>query len=226
MDKSHKINGKVATIRDWSDIPSDILSSIGDRLGLIELLSFRSACKDWRSSSSSASACIESFPNHKPWFLLYGENSQCLLYNQSNERYTMDIPELQGGATCIASKHGWLLLFQEGMIFFFCPFSRAKIGLPQFPCSELSDHVAAFSSPPTSEDCIVSVIHRIDDHKLEVNVIHRGDNTWTNHTMNFSQQVVDTITCAITSHLPDHTNEEASGSSFMSHVLVGKPDAV
>ncbi|XP_059625359.1 F-box/kelch-repeat protein At1g57790-like [Cornus florida] len=187
--------GEVATI-SRSDLPPELVSAIADRLGLIELLGFRGTCKEWHSASSTASAQIESSPNHNPWFLLYGENSECVLYNESDKKkYTISIPELDG-ATCLASDEGWLLLFKKGSIFFFCPFSGAKIDLPQFPHSELSNHVAAFSSPPTSHECIVSVINRRDKLKLELNVVHRGDNTWTKHEQNDPLDYSDNVTCA------------------------------
>ncbi|XWS46732.1 hypothetical protein CRYUN_Cryun14cG0093200 [Craigia yunnanensis] len=180
--------------REWTDLPSELLPSIADRLGLIELLSFRGVCKDWNSASSTASAEIEALPNHEPWFLLYGENnSQCMLVTDSGRKYAISIPELDG-ATCLASNQGWLLLSREGSMFFFCPFSRAKIDLPgQFPHTVISDdHVAVFSSPPTSQDCFVCVISNSNEtEELELYMIHRGATAWTKYQLDASTSKID-----------------------------------
>ncbi|XWS76488.1 hypothetical protein CRYUN_Cryun01aG0180700 [Craigia yunnanensis] len=178
--------------REWTDLPSDLLPSIADRLGLIELLCFRGVCKDWNSASSTASAEIEALPNREPWFLLYGgNNSQCTLVAESGRRYSISIPELDG-ATCLASSQGWLLLFREGSMFFFCPFSRAKIDLPgQFPHTVISDQVAIFSSPPTSQDCVVCIISKSNETELELYVIHRGATAWSKHEFEASPNKIE-----------------------------------
>lgn len=161
----------------WSGLPADLLSLIVDRLGLIELLSFHGVCKAWRAAASTALSKIEASANYKPWFLIYGENSQCHLYNESGRRYTTSIPELDG-ATCIASHQGWLLVFQGGSMFFYCPFSHAKIDIPTFPLSVLSNYAAAFSSPPTTLECIVAVMHRDIMSGFSLYVLPRGANAW------------------------------------------------
>ncbi|XP_039003816.1 F-box protein At4g12382-like [Hibiscus syriacus] len=175
-------------VRGWGDLPNELLPAIAERLGLIDLLCFRGVCKDWNSASSAASAEIEALTDLEPWFLVYGENnsSRCTLVTGSGERYSITIPEMEG-ATCLASSQGWLLLFRQGSLFFFCPFSRTTIELP-VPCQlahgESSDHVAVLSAPPTSDDCDVCIICRIERRQdLELYVIHRGANSWTNHKL-------------------------------------------
>ncbi|XVF80547.1 hypothetical protein PTKIN_Ptkin15bG0082500 [Pterospermum kingtungense] len=120
--------------RDWTNLPCELLPLIADRL-----------------------AEIEALPDHEPSFLLYGgNNSQYkLVTDESHRKYAITIPELDG-ATCLASNQGWLFLFREGSMFFFCPFSRAKIDLPgKLPHSVVSDdHVAVFSPSPPSQDCV------------------------------------------------------------------------
>ncbi|KAJ9171890.1 hypothetical protein P3X46_015192 [Hevea brasiliensis] len=176
--------------RQWSDLPHELLALIAGGLGIIDLLSFRGVCKDWNVASRTASAKIESSPLREPWFLLYGESSQCLLLSESGRRYTINIPELgNGGATCIASKNGWLLLRIENSIFFFCPFSGSKIDLPKLPNSNFSNYAATFSSPPTSQDCIVSVVCQNDTSDLELCVIGRGDNEWKNHKRKCNKEI-------------------------------------
>lgn len=136
-------------------------------------------CKNWQSSYSSS--C-------EPWFLLYGEGSQCslLINNDQHKKFSMEIPELDG-ATCLASKDGWLLLFNQGSVFFLNPFSRAKIDLPKIPFSELSDdseYIAAFSCAPTSkENCTVAVIKRWEyiGIQLYLHNCQGGGDNWAEH---------------------------------------------
>ncbi|KAI3678857.1 hypothetical protein L6452_38161 [Arctium lappa] len=169
--------------RPWIDLPCDILSAIVDRLPLIDLLSFRGTCKDFRSVSAGVSAQIQS--SLSPWILLFNENdrSECIFYNDlESKTYKRNIPDLEG-VNCLASYQGWLLLFKDGSVFFFCPFSLAKISLPDFPHDRFDDHVASFSDVPTSPDCIVSVINRADEATVEVHVISKGETSWTRHVV-------------------------------------------
>lgn len=178
--------------RSFSNLPPEILSSIADRLPMIELLGFRGTCNDFRSASSTASAAIESL--RSPWLLFHKtDSSECLIYNdEESKTYNRNIPDLKG-AVCLASYHGWLLLYKDESIFFFCPFSLAKIVLPDFPHKQIDGHVAAFSDVPTSDHCIVSVINGIDEASVEVNVISKGQTAWTPHMIptrnNFSSSI-------------------------------------
>ncbi|KAM7276089.1 hypothetical protein ACFE04_017955 [Oxalis oulophora] len=168
--------------RPWSELPDELLEIIASYLGLIELISFRAVCQDWRFASWKATAEIGS---SKPWFLAIIDKSDCLLVDESNKRYNVTIPELCE-ATCIGSNYGWLLLLKESSTFFFCPFSRAKIELPQLPCSETFEPVAAFSSAPTCKDCIVCVISNSVDagNSVEIHTLQRGASSWTTHKFN------------------------------------------
>nr|KJB23171.1 hypothetical protein B456_004G085100 [Gossypium raimondii] len=170
------------TSRDWTHLP--LLPSIVDRLGLIDLLRFRAVCKDWNSASFAATAEIEAIPDQEPWCLIYGgNNSECSLITESDGKHTIYIPEMNG-ATCLASSQGWLLLFREGSMFFFCPLSGAKIDLPgPFPHTAINDHVAVFSAPPTSKDCVVAVVSRTETETLELHMIERGATAWTEHKL-------------------------------------------
>ncbi|KAL6271752.1 hypothetical protein ACE6H2_028663 [Prunus campanulata] len=172
----------------WSDLPSDLASNIAERLGPIELLSFWSVCKAWNSASSTASAKIESTPDFEPWFLLYAEDSDhiCQLVTESGKKFSVRLPQLEG-TTCLASNQRWLLLIillntisnftncvGTSSMFFFRPFSKTKIDLPGCPFLELSDHVAAFSRAPTSRDCTVCVINRVNDYELKLHLLRIG----------------------------------------------------
>ncbi|MCD7448327.1 hypothetical protein HAX54_040771 [Datura stramonium] len=165
----------MVSLRAWCDLPSEILREIANGLGLVDLLGFRGVCKDWRSASFTASALIESACD-KPCFLLHSDRDEkTILFNPStNKNYTINIPELKE-STCLASAQGWLLVSQKGHIFFFCPFSRAKIDLPPLlQESVISPGAAVFTSPPWSVDCVTAIIYEKDNHIMELNVLERG----------------------------------------------------
>ncbi|MED6161342.1 hypothetical protein PIB30_059791 [Stylosanthes scabra] len=168
---------------DASDLPHDLLSVVADDLGLIDLLRFRAVCKDWRSASTWSTALVESMDDN-PWLLIYGHTSSLCLLKEGSRKdmiYTLKLHELNG-STCIASDHGWLLLFNKGSMFFFCPFSKARIDLPNFLVSDLPEGcVAAFSSDPTSQDCVVVVAMKNKSKgssMLELRVLFRGEHKW------------------------------------------------
>ncbi|XP_027348132.1 F-box/kelch-repeat protein At1g57790-like [Abrus precatorius] len=160
----------------WSNLPYHLLSRIARELELIEFLSFLRVCSDWHITSSNMSLQDKSH-EFDPWFLSYGKGSQCSLLSNRDKVYSINILELEG-ATCLASYDGWLLLFCQGSMFFFCPFSRAKLELPNCPFTELMNHVVALSSAPTSQDCNVAVINCNHKRDLEQFMLCRGDNKW------------------------------------------------
>ncbi|PHT86245.1 hypothetical protein T459_08351 [Capsicum annuum] len=165
--------------RAWCDLHSELLIEIANNLGLFDLLGFRGVCKGWRAASFSASATIESASGMKPCFLLHNDHDEkTVLFNPTtNKNYTINIPELKE-ATCLASTQGWLLVSQKGHIFFFCPFSRAKIDLPPLHKSEISPGTAVFTSPPLSNDCTTAIIYKNNDQILELDVLERGVSSW------------------------------------------------
>ncbi|PWA84523.1 F-box domain-containing protein [Artemisia annua] len=178
-----EMNEVLDQFRPWADLPIDILFSIANRLTLIELLSFRGTCKDFRCASFSASA--KNKPGQIPWLIFHKPNSpECLIYNKLDSKsYKRNIQELEG-AICLASYQGWLLLFKNESVFFFSPFSLAKITLPNFPHQEIEGHVASFSDIPTSPHCIVSILNRINDSDdFELHVISKGQSVWTHYNV-------------------------------------------
>ncbi|RYR36146.1 hypothetical protein Ahy_A10g051180 isoform A [Arachis hypogaea] len=181
---------------EWCNLPGDLLSRIASYLELIDFLSFRSVCKEWLIPPSEYNPSCREL-----WFLLYGEGSQCSFLKlgsqspNSERLYTVNFPELDG-ATCLASYLGWLLLVQEGAMFFFCPFSRAKIDLPDCPFTDLSEHVAAFSADPTCQDCVVVVVSRKSEVELELHLLRRGNKEWHKHCHRCVRSTLNTVSGA------------------------------
>ncbi|XP_057428566.1 F-box protein At4g00893-like [Lotus japonicus] len=192
----------MSKVEGWSNLPYDVLLHIIDGLGLKELQSLRGVCKDWRDLvSKTLVEKIESFGSD-PRFLVYDYDreagSKCfmlryeyyllgsLIRMNDNVKISLTIPELDG-ATCLESCGGGLLVFRGGSMFFFCPFSIAKIDLPRCPAFtelELSSGyvaAAAFSAPPTSQNCIVVVITHWSNDELQLQLISRGHDTWAKY---------------------------------------------
>ncbi|KAL9321130.1 hypothetical protein ACSQ67_012969 [Phaseolus vulgaris] len=162
----------------------DLLSRIASCLGLMDFLTFRCVCKDWHIASSGVSHEDKSSV-FEPWFLIYGAaDSQCSLISNEYKRYTSHIREMDGSA-CLASYEGWLLLFRQvfgqGSLFFFSPFSKAKIDLPNCPFTVVTDHIAAFSTVPTAQDCTVVVVSSSSFYELQLFMLCRGEKVWTQY---------------------------------------------
>lgn len=206
--------------RPWSDLPIELLSPIADQLALIELLSFRGTCKGFRSASAGASAKNGS---ETPWLIFHKDkSSECVIYNQHNSKaYKRNIPELQG-AICLASYEGWLLLSKDETIFFFSPFSLAKIVLPNFPNNQIDGLVGAFSHVPTSPQCIVSVISSIDETYVEVHTISKGENAWTRYKISKRFSLKSTIVGATFDHENDTFYYMDSGKSTLTFSVKDK----
>ncbi|OVA13490.1 F-box domain [Macleaya cordata] len=219
------LNPPLELKRPWSDLPFELLEQIDDRLAIIELLSFRGTCREWRRVASfkasahhhhqtESSTTTTTNQVEQPWFLLYGKNEypNCSLYDSSSEKLyeKINIPELGEGVSCIASKGGWLLLYRDSnrSMFFFCPFSRAKIDLPKLPNVDdgpISRRTAAFSSPPTSLDCILCVGTNTSYNpqflggynKFVLHVLRRGANEWDEHEFRHLPHRMNISRCAM-----------------------------
>ncbi|KAF8395737.1 hypothetical protein HHK36_019688 [Tetracentron sinense] len=151
--------------REWSDIPVDVLVEIVGHLLFLDHLSFRCVCKAWRSASLQSPP--QNHPKSQPhWLMSFSKKSSTWEFGDpsTGRLYSLDLPELTGiGKTkCFLSTHGWLLLshITQSSIFFFNPFSRARIDLPW--SKAVTDRVFyypkrkpvfAVSAPPTSPDC-------------------------------------------------------------------------
>ena len=119
-----KFNGLKMPVKQWTDLPFELLELIVNQLLLVEFLAFRSVCKAWRLAASSCYTTVAQTLEQKPWILFYRDSDDpdtsplCGLYNESSKKtYIVKILELEG-ASCIASKEGWLLAHHYGHVFF------------------------------------------------------------------------------------------------------------
>lgn len=180
---------------EWSCVTYDLLSNIANRLELIDFTCFHCVCKDWRYATEPLHEAI--FSGCDPWFLLYGEEGpRCSVLINNDKVYTVQIPELDR-STCLASYDGWLLVFRHDSLFFFCPFSGAKIQLPNCPLTKSHDYIAAISSAPTSQDCIVVVLDRPNHFQFELHTLCRGDDIWVKYQFNLNEHLFPLKRCAM-----------------------------
>ncbi|KAG5537414.1 hypothetical protein RHGRI_024743 [Rhododendron griersonianum] len=155
-------------IRDWTALPTEILSFISSRLFLGDLIKrFRCVCKTWKLVPSLPVPCPTQCPiPQSQWLMLYRglKKMELNFFNPLyKDTYRMDIPELSG-ALLRCSKDGWLLMSRgKHSVFFFNPFTKAKIDLPDLPHHYNFDAIS-FSCAPTSLECMVFGIYAFFDH--------------------------------------------------------------
>ncbi|KAK2999420.1 hypothetical protein RJ639_024397, partial [Escallonia herrerae] len=159
-------------IRDWAGLPTDILNLIISRLYFpTEISRFRGVCTAWRS--------IPAPLVRSQWLM-----SKPLVGTRLNffhplycKPYSMEIPEL-GFAKVRFSKDGWLLMSDRDVHFFYNPFTRAKVELPDLPKGYNRFRVMTFTAPPTSSDCAVFGVDPLFDEVVCISTIVRGEGSW------------------------------------------------
>ncbi|XP_026386828.1 F-box/kelch-repeat protein At1g57790-like [Papaver somniferum] len=133
-----------------------------------------------RSSSTSRSTHIS------PWLMFSRDHSRTT-FNfinpmHENENYLMNHSDLVG-ATVRFQKGGWLLMSvpsQETLSFFYNPFTREAIKLPELPF-DYSFSGISFSSLPTSLDCVVFSIEAKGGDEVAVCFIRKGEAFWSEY---------------------------------------------
>jgi hypothetical protein len=183
--------------RCWSSLPVDPLTMIIRCLCFLDHFSLRAVCKQWRLASKNC-------PVQYPLWLMISRTSTATTKwefgDPSTRRiYTVDVPELCRSSTrLLLSKHGWLLVFSSEpspSLFFFNPFSRARIDLPwstdfsgmthmlkfRYRRTIIYDYIPVFalSAPPTSPNCVVYAATYISEENFEISFCRHGDSTWT-----------------------------------------------
>ncbi|XP_026432841.1 uncharacterized protein LOC113330201 isoform X2 [Papaver somniferum] len=173
---------------------------ISNYLYTLDYIHFRAVSKNfWRMLNlrrSSSTRTVQT-TDLSPWLVFPKHQAVYNFINpmHNNENYLMNIPESLKGARIQFSKGGWLLLSKGETLFFYNPFTRSTVKLPDLPDSY--HHFAftgiSFSSLPTSPDCIVFGIGDRCDDRVEILFIKRGDESWIHN-------IFDNI------YLPSRTN--------------------
>ncbi|KAH7860678.1 hypothetical protein Vadar_016635 [Vaccinium darrowii] len=154
--------------RDWAALPTELLRLILPHLFVGDVKSFHKVCRSWRSTRIQSPLLM-----HSGY-----DNTRCkFLHPLYKDTYSMYIPELFGAVPRF-SKDGWLLMSRgEHSMFFFNPFTKALINLPDLP--QLYEFQGiTFTSSPTSPDCMVFGIHVHFDKYFSISTICRGEASW------------------------------------------------
>ncbi|KAF9621683.1 hypothetical protein IFM89_025978, partial [Coptis chinensis] len=169
---------------NWIDIPLDILLSITMKLPLpVDYINSRLVCKTWAlylpptirwtvNPICSTTQC--------PWLMFSNRGSStCSFVDlKSNATDSFDMPELLGAQICFSSD-GWLLMCKGyRSMFFFNPFTKVTIELPDLP-RNFAFSGLSFSSLPTSAECVVFGIIPITYNFADVCYLRLGEKAWT-----------------------------------------------
>ena len=177
--------GNREEFRPWSDLPVDVLNIIAERLDFIEQLYFRLVCKNWRQSQ------VVPLYKNLPWLMEHSwtyddknVNSVCSFHlltdNRnhvtSNKLRREELNDLHGAVVC-ASRFGWLLLQKSTLSFFYNPYSKSIIKLPDL---DIGFNRSTFSSVPTSPDCVCFAIQSSkNSSKMWLSTCQPGDRKWS-----------------------------------------------
>lgn len=146
------------------------------RLVLKDNICASAVCKSW--CQAALSVRVE---EKHPWLLCF--DNRCSLFELRDpvrsKLYTLHLPELAESAVCYI-KDGWLLMYTSSSkdMFFFNPFSRELVSLPKF---SLPFQAVAFSSPPTSDNCVLvalDFVTSVQERRIVISTCHPGATEW------------------------------------------------
>ncbi|WZY82844.1 hypothetical protein YC2023_029228 [Brassica napus] len=173
-DLSFKTQSGEALKPSFSDLPSSLLEVIMSLLVLKDNIIASASCKSWCEAALS----VRVVEKH-PWLLSFSKRSSLFELHDpvQSKSYTLNLPEL-AESTVRYSSHSWLLMHASTTkdLFFFNPFTRELISLPK---STLPFQAIAFSSPPTSDNCVVVALNfTLRHHYVTISTCHPGATEW------------------------------------------------
>ncbi|KAL0711960.1 hypothetical protein Bca4012_018938 [Brassica carinata] len=143
------------------------------RLVLKDNIIASASCKSWCEAALS----VRVVEKH-PWLLSFSNRSSLFeLRDQVQSKlYTLNLPDL-AESTVRYSTHSWLLMHTPTSkdMFFFNLFTRELISLPKFT---LPFQKIAFSSPPTSDNCVVVALNFNVQHYVTISTCHPEATEW------------------------------------------------
>ncbi|KAI3464673.1 hypothetical protein Pfo_021336 [Paulownia fortunei] len=162
-------------MRNWADLPEELLSLILSNLFAKDRHTFNLVCRSWNAASAASPY------RHSHCLMFYQTSEHLWKFFQYNNFFYMDIPELDN-AEILCSKYGWLLISRDDYtLFFFDPFNKQKIELPT--TSDYSYNTITFFHPPTSPDCIiVGIAAKTWCEDVQIGVLKHGEVDWQSYT--------------------------------------------
>ncbi|KAL4652347.1 hypothetical protein ACJW31_01G197600 [Castanea mollissima] len=171
--------GNSREFRSWSNLPVDIFNIIGRQLDFIKRV-----CKNSRKIQAVG-------PLYEilqvPWLLEHSRGfdrnvySLCSFHhpieNQSQVTYNKIEGKEWNDAVICASKFDWLLLQKSTLSFFYNPYTKTIIKLPDL---DINFNRSTFSSVPTSPDCVCFAIQSSkNSSKMWLSTCQPGDRKWS-----------------------------------------------
>ncbi|OVA01300.1 Protein of unknown function DUF295 [Macleaya cordata] len=192
-ERHKKSEGEIEKTGSW-DILSDAILEIASHLHPVDHIHFRAVSRENRSTIPAmnwrtASTNIIQTTSLSPW-LVFSEKDDHIYHfidpMHNNEKYHMNLSEFLFDSKIRFSKGGWLLMSSgKKTMFFFNPFTRERIQLPDFPGHyEYMFFGISFSSLPTESDCVVFAITEWGENAVFIFFISRGDTSWRYRIVN------------------------------------------
>ncbi|KAJ4761123.1 F-box protein family-like [Rhynchospora pubera] len=169
---------KIDISRPWADMPIELVELLLERLYLVDSLHLPCVCKAWKSLSNPTEKA-----NKYPW-LMFTAHDSCMwrLFDPVYEKeYSIDMKWLgfSEDLTFHYSKDGWVLASkEEKSLFLINPLTRECVGLPDFKGTWIHKKFA-FSSAPTSPDCVVIIAERIAELGVEISTWSPSEEQWS-----------------------------------------------
>ncbi|KAF9614472.1 hypothetical protein IFM89_018719 [Coptis chinensis] len=179
-----KVNVEKSERICWIDLPFDLVAMIAMHLPLaIDYMNLRCVCKTWAFSVRPIQWRVNPTGStiEYPWLMSSNrESSRCKFLDPTcNITSHFDMPELLYARIC-SSKDGWLLMSAgDYSMFFFNPFTKEIVELPDLT-EIFSFSGVSFSSPPTSPDCVTFGICFRGFNAVDIYFVHLEDDAWTN----------------------------------------------
>ncbi|KAF8069803.1 hypothetical protein N665_1131s0003 [Sinapis alba] len=132
--KTHNPNNSHERLKSWSELPSDLLNLLLERLSFTDFRQAKSVCWSWYSASRQ---CVPK-NNHIPWLLLFPEDnnsSSCTLFNpeeKDKKLYkTQDLDLELPRIFCLKTCGSWLLMRNRlNNLYLVNLFTKERINLP------------------------------------------------------------------------------------------------
>lgn len=121
-------------LRDWSQLPDDVILLILSRTNAVEdLIIFSAVCRSWRS------VAVKEYSTRRiqlPWLMLgenHGAETRGFFSLYSKKHYNVMLPNMSGRRIW-GSLYGWLLVLEfDRQFFLFNPVTRVRLDLPPKP---------------------------------------------------------------------------------------------
>ncbi|KAJ4745128.1 F-box protein family-like [Rhynchospora pubera] len=192
-EEKNKERCKIDNSRTWTDMPIELMQLLVPRLCLVDCVRLASLCKAWNSLSNLIQDAMVN-----PW-LIYCENESStwkIFDPVCGKEYSIDMKWLgfSENLTFLYSKDGWVLASKEDNSLFLINSLRREcvISLPKLnTCCRFKP--LAFSSAPTSPDCVVVIAEFEGEHIAEVSTWSPGEEQWS--TTSFQDEIGYNVLC-------------------------------